>query len=40
MKYIGEIEVMSEEQLVEAVETPSVFAKLSLAHKERIIRAL
>jgi len=35
-----EIEQMDERQLGEAVETITVFAKLSPAHKERIIRAL
>ena len=36
----SEIEEMSAEQLTEAVETVSVFAKLSPSHKELIIRAL
>jgi len=36
----NEIEAMSETQLAEAAESISVFAKLSPAHKERIIRAL
>ncbi len=36
----NEIEDMSEAQLAEAAEAVSVFAKLSPAHKERIIRAL
>ena len=36
----SEIEGMSADQLAEAAETISVFAKLSPAHKERIIRAL
>ncbi len=36
----GEIEGMTDAQLAEAAETISVFAKLSPAHKERIIRAL
>jgi len=36
----SEIEGMSAQQLAEAAETISVFAKLSPAHKERIIRAL
>jgi Mg2+-importing ATPase len=35
-----EIEGMSVEQLAEAAESVSVFAKLSPSHKERIIRAL
>jgi Mg2+-importing ATPase len=34
------IEEMSDEQLAEAVSSTTVFAKLSPAHKERIIRAL
>ena len=36
----NEIEEMSAEQLTEAAETVSVFAKLSPSHKELIIRAL
>jgi len=36
----SDVEGMSEAQLAEAVETISVFAKLSPSHKERIIRAL
>ncbi len=36
----SEIEEMSAEQLTEATETVSVFAKLSPSHKELIIRAL
>lgn len=36
----GSIEGMTDSQLAEAVETISVFAKLSPSHKERIIRAL
>jgi Mg2+-importing ATPase len=35
-----EIEVMSEDQLREAAESTTVFAKLSPSHKERIIHAL
>ncbi len=36
----SQIEAMNEEQLAEAVEVTSVFARLAPAHKERIIRAL
>jgi P-type Mg2+ transporter len=36
----GEIEGMSDDQLSDAVESISVFAKLSPSHKERIIHAL
>ena len=36
----SEIEEMTDAQLADAAETISVFAKLSPAHKERIIRAL
>ncbi len=34
------VETMSEAQLAEAVETTDVFARLSPAHKQRIVRAL
>jgi len=36
----SDIEAMNEAELVKAAEKTSVFAKLSPAHKERIIRAL
>jgi Mg2+-importing ATPase len=36
----GEIETMSDAQLSEAVERHQVFARLTPAHKERIVRAL
>ena len=36
----SEVEKMDEHQLADAVEKPSVFARLSPAHKQRIIKAL
>ncbi|MCP9455382.1 MAG: magnesium-translocating P-type ATPase [Nitrospira sp.] len=36
----GEIETMSDEELAKAVESHTVFAKLTPAHKERIVRLL
>jgi Mg2+-importing ATPase len=36
----GAIEAMTDEQLAESVESTTIFAKLSPAHKERVIRAL
>ena len=36
----GQVETMSDPQLAEAVETTDVFARLSPAHKQRIVKAL
>jgi Mg2+-importing ATPase len=36
----SQVETMPEEQLAEAVETTDVFARLSPAHKQRIVKAL
>ena len=36
----GQVETMSDAQLAEAVEASDVFARLSPAHKQRIVRAL
>jgi Mg2+-importing ATPase len=36
----SDVETMTDEQLAQAVETFNVFAKLTPAHKERIVRAL
>jgi len=36
----GQVESMSDEQLAEAVETTDVFARLSPAHKKRVVQAL
>ena len=36
----ADIEAMSDEKLAEAVETTHIFARLSPAHKQRIVQAL
>jgi Mg2+-importing ATPase len=36
----GQVETMSDQQLAEAVETTDVFARLSPAHKQKIVKAL